>query len=537
MGSPHLRWFLSRWRLGCVFMVMIAVYTLFAESVPLIGDDFLFIYKYHLASGGTDAFSLSSYLAYARDIWLYENGRLSNMLCAFMVLHIPHIIWSLILALVITLTVFMGTRLVMDSRRMSLLALLAVWTGCILLLPWCDMLMSIDFALNYFFPGLFVVLAIYGGIRLGRGNSNAVATCMWGLAGFVAGWFHESFGVPLCFGFAAVGLRHRLHMPLQWWVIALCVFVGSAISTFSPALLERAGAISVGFTPRYAMLLARSAVKFYPMVVLGLFLAAVCLTSRKGRLLLRSLVWSNDLMIYLCIAAVASACIGIFTLAPVRGSYLASLCVVLVIVSLAVRYLRMREDIADALIWIWFSLIVAFYCGVIYWQNKVREDDAKAWTSINNSTNGQGLYDPILSTPWYTLQHVVAGYWHGRIQTLGINYESGENFIHIVPSVFRNMEFDKLCVIPNMPFMRQYGPYLVTDDFDSLGSQDSNLNRELGMGYINLRYVLSDGTIVGSPGNIITYIDNSGRTFYVVIPLYTDKVKGPYRDVLESRYL
>lgn len=85
--------------MSIIILAIILIYTLFSLLCPIMTDDYMFWGKYLTANNGSMMPSLSGYCNYVRDLWLYENGRLANMLCAPVVLWMPKLAWAIILAL------------------------------------------------------------------------------------------------------------------------------------------------------------------------------------------------------------------------------------------------------------------------------------------------------------------------------------------------------------------------------------------------------------------------------------------------------
>ena len=226
-----------------IILAIILIYTLFSLLCPIMTDDYMFWRKYLTANNGSMMPSLSGYCNYVRDLWLYENGRLANMLCAPVVLWMPKLAWAIILAVIICAIYLLSARMVNGSRPVSPLLLMSIWICSILLLPWYDTssLMLIDYALNYFPPTLLTLATIWAAYRIESGQPfrNIYYYCAIVVIAFLAGIFHEGFSMPLLAAISVIAAVRRFSMPGQWWGIYIALLCGTIISAGSPAIWTR----------------------------------------------------------------------------------------------------------------------------------------------------------------------------------------------------------------------------------------------------------------------------------------------------------
>ena len=191
--------------LRLLFFVAVGVLVgvLYQVGTPMLDD-----YWFSMSSEGLDGFR-------ARISWLAEmtserrmtdNWRLANVFGPLFLVVFPRWVFSVLTGLIVFLILRFGCvicRVGAGSLRGWLWAAIFI-----LVFPWYDSMVCVMFALNYVWSTAATLLAIWLFFR----QPKSGATAWIGLAGvgFVAGWMHEGFSLPLICAMASVLVYDRL---------------------------------------------------------------------------------------------------------------------------------------------------------------------------------------------------------------------------------------------------------------------------------------------------------------------------------------
>lgn len=198
-GSLTGRWF--------VILVALLFGLLYQVSGPMLDD-------YWFSDGAQGLSGLGEKLDWLREIELQRRQsdvwRFANILGPVFLVLLPRMVFSVLTASVVYITLRQGTYLLRPAEGS-----LRVWLfvgAYVLLLPWYDGIVCVMFALNYVWASMFALLFIrlfFHGLENRETESWTMVAGSVALA-FIAGWIHEGFCLPLLCG--AVAMMFYLKM-------------------------------------------------------------------------------------------------------------------------------------------------------------------------------------------------------------------------------------------------------------------------------------------------------------------------------------
>lgn len=102
---------------------------------------------------------------------------------------------------------------------------------------------SIAGGMNYLLPMMFVLgfLLIFQHLNEARTKPNLLAIILLSLFGFITGWCQECFSVPLSGGLFFLILCNLRKTKTSIWVLAIFLWIGTAILVFAPGNFVRLG--------------------------------------------------------------------------------------------------------------------------------------------------------------------------------------------------------------------------------------------------------------------------------------------------------
>lgn len=514
-----------------IIAAVIAAYASFSWLCPYLSDDYSFLLQYLTANGGSDAPSLSGYWTYVSNIWLHENGRLANMLCAPVVLWMPKWLWAAAIAAVVGAIYLVAARLAKGSWRVGPLLLLSIWVACIVLLPWSDdsSLIAIDFALNYLLSALLMLVTMWAAYHVEVHTiSRRSLYCVVVVVGFLTGMCHEGASLPLVATFTLMAAIRRFAMPRQWWGIYIALLVGTAICVGSPAIWTRFSLDVDSRTVFHIRPYIRVLVKSTPLLAAMCAVLVVVAFSRKGRMMIKD-ACSDRLNLYLGLAAAMSAGMMIVLLAPPRASIWANVLLVILLLRMGYRHIHSRPKPGTALAaaTALLLLICVFFVGVLYWQKRIFDEYNDIISTLRVSEKDYVIYkDTIKHTPWWTLNYPIAGIWNHTPQVVHINsyFNRPANSSPVLPTVLRDYDFSHPTPVNSNRPCYQAGNLLL------LKKEDTPDERSVH----NWRFTLSDGSEVGSFVDLIPHKVGS-EEWLVGIPVRS-RVTGPFLYATDGAY-
>lgn len=517
--------------IGATVAAMFAAYAAYSWLCPLMTDDFNFWVQYRTASGGSLSPDWAALWAYVRGVWLGENGRLANMLCAPAVLWVPRWLWSACVAAMMVAIYLLSARIARGSWRFSPLLLAAVWVAGVVLLPWHDdvSLIPVDIALNYLLSALLLLIVVLGGWRVGRRRVGLLRYVALLVAGFMAGMCHEGESLPLLAAMSVVAVIGRGALPGQWWGLYAAVAAGAALCAGSPAIWERLFCAAGGsaFSPRAVV---RALVMNNTLFAASAAIMAGAACFRKGREALRS-VFADRMNLFLGLTAAFGAVMVALLLAPGKASIWSILLLTVLWLRVARSMVAWRPKPLAANVAAAAALLLAatFYAAMLPWQKKIYDEHAEIMAALRAAGPDSTLFrDTIRQTPWWTLGQPIDGVWLHISQVVNVNLllgRSAEGVAPVLPTLLRDYDYAN-------PVGVGVGDTPCYQAGDMILFRKSELPDSAGVanGY---RFTLADGSVVGSYVTLLPH-RVGGEAWLVGIPAKSS-VKGPFREVVAVR--
>lgn len=313
----------------------VAVYTAMAALTPTQLDDLEFMSIYLGFNGGSEHFSASALWDFHRVMWAEDNARLANFLSPVMNIISP---WRQIYPLLAGLAAGALLLLVQKAGGASLRSWKAaalVWALMIVLLPWRDNLLVLDYSLNYIFGAaltlLYLILMSAEPERLPR----AVRAAGLPLLGAAVGLWHEGFAATALAGIAAVAVHRRFRLGLPRYAAAALTAGGLLYLLTCPGTLHRAAADVAA--PLSAMNW-RVWLDSTSIILALLSFALFCLSAR-GRGRLRALA-GDDTFLAVLVCGAAATLLSVGVRHSPRMSFWPGICGIIVLLRLWLPPLR-----------------------------------------------------------------------------------------------------------------------------------------------------------------------------------------------------
>ncbi len=213
----------------------------------------------------------------------YDNLRLTTMLVVFFLI-LPKWVGSLLSLGFWVYAVIRGLRLAgVEVLRSPLVpwALVAYYV----LMPWSVCMGSVTYQFSYLVASGLSVWLLSRILRSGKGNWWTAGTV---LLGFVTGWWHEGFGLPLCCGVIVIVMLRKENREAAIFALAGLV-AGTLLNVLSPGLLGRGEAQLPRMLLNWGTMQGLMWQEW--MFWVGLVLLVVGLTSRKWRVRNKGKLW------------------------------------------------------------------------------------------------------------------------------------------------------------------------------------------------------------------------------------------------------
>ncbi|WP_300300289.1 DUF6056 family protein [uncultured Muribaculum sp.] len=518
--------------ISLIVISMFAIYAIFSWFTPLMVDDLIFWHKYQCANNGLTSPSLSGYWIYIRDLWLYENGRLANMLCAPAILWIPRWLWSAILALIICGLFVLCARIINDNRRISPTLLIFVWVASVLLLPWHDYssLMLLDYALNYFPSSILALGTIWTVCHLQSTRiDNPICYILILIMGFAAGLFHEGFSLPLIATFITIAFINQFKMPAQWWGIFIATIIGTAICVGSPAIWERFFDTMDNASTFHIKPYLRNFIKNTTLFAFSCGISCILLLSHKGRALLNAII-HNTINQYILLTGIFSGLMSVGLLAPPRAATFSTLMFIIIWFRAipSCYYDKLKPAVELILTSVVLILIWIFYSIVLHWQYLVFKENESITTLLAHNPQAAIYKDTIRSTPWWTLGHPIVNIWNTNTQFIFFTqlHNRDSNIPLVLPEPFKYFENYKAIPIGNS------NRYFQFDDYILCRLAADELDANIPSNYI---LTLSDSTKIGTYATKLSFQQTDSLRWIILIPT-SPKAKGPFLHISDNAF-
>lgn len=505
-----------------VIALMMLVYTIYSWVTPYAHDDYMFSRYYLDGNNHQESFSLTGLFNYISMVRNVENGRLANYLCAPIVMWMPHWLWSLLFGAIVTASVMLSARLSVGRKQVSARMIVFIWALSVIFWPWQDFsgLVAIDYALNYLLSWLLVLLTWIFMMKVEAKPMSVPLYCLVILLAFSTGMIHESFSTVLVASAAVYAAIRKFRLPAQWWGTFAALIAGLLICVSANGIIQRVIRTAGFERSRDMMYFARLIYHTMSLCAFVGFAGVIMSLSRSGRRHLSS-IFANPINVYAALLALFATISIVAAYAPARSAMMAvPPTIILLVGSLQSHwnFPRYFSIIPSAIV---LSLILIFYGGLIYWQNKIRQQNDIIVEAMRKAGGKPVYFDTIDYTPWYTFDYPLNGLWsyysfHEGCVADYLGMDGSK--LYVLPKILENIDLkkcDKVTFDDNDGYF-QIGNYLLydgRDDRDSLPGE--------------IRFTLASGRVVGSDVSWKPFDAADGSLWFLGIPA-KDNVKGPF---------
>ena len=367
------------------------IYGLFSYFVPLVFDDVSYRNMYVSYNDGSGDFSLSTLLYFAKEIWLNDNGRFSNIFSPVFSLMLPRAVFPLLTGGTVAIMFYLMTVLseVNNNRKASVI--IFVWALSLVVLPWRNNIMVHVFLLNYVYSTVLILLFLLIILKSERERLPWWLFILGLFISFIAGGFHEGFSVPICMSLFAICIKNKFKLSFQWWIMAGIFGLVTLYLIFSPGTLLRASRELNGHSTLEKIKIAFTQL---PLVVLLIVTTLVFLTRnlrKKFKLLAK-----DSAFIMLFIATLTSAFVTLSVNSAPRASWPAELFALTTLLF----FLKFISFGKKKYVFRYFSFVVLialylFFANVIRWQRKEFIEYNEISALFDKSSTGTVFYDII----------------------------------------------------------------------------------------------------------------------------------------------
>ena len=296
---------------------------------PLFSDDFMFMEPmldyFDRGKSPWPGFLNSLEIHYYTD-----NLRLSNIVFSLFLL-LPKWVGCTLSGVGIFLTLRMMLLTACgEDRPVSIWP--AIWM-CLLFtfgLPWHDQIVIMCFQFNYVWPSVLALLCL----RVFMGDTRC-CTLPAVFLGFVTGWWHEGFSVPMIAGFVVLMLIwHKRYVSRKNLLMTAALIAGTLVIVLVPSFRERLSITNPGGNLLYLLV---STLRYFMPGILFVVIATLMLLSRRTRPVVLS-----PLCTFILVCLAVNYIIHVRTHFAARIGWWANLCAIMGIVYLGYQYLKIR---------------------------------------------------------------------------------------------------------------------------------------------------------------------------------------------------
>lgn len=465
-------------RLCGALLSIAVVFFLYSYFTPLAFDDLMFKFRYLDHSRGSHSFSWSAISAYAEEIRNFDNGRLSNILCAPVVLMLPHWLFSLVTGLCFALLYWLMLYVADIPRRAWSVGAVFVWAASLILLPFRNHIILCDYLLNYLYSSIFILWFVIILSKTAHKNISPIRFIGALLIAVIAAWFHEGFSAPVCIAFACYTVRRNFRLPWQWWLLCIVFGLVALQTSFAPGVMARANREFLGHS---LFEIAKIIIFVLPAVLLmiGVFVAA--LFNSRIRAITKKIL-DNPLLFILAVASIAASTIILVLDSDPRSGWPAELFAMIVLIAFIPRSnwaLTRSIRICAATLYL---LMIIFFANVIRWQHKFMIQNNEILSLLEKSENGTIFYDIInpRSTRFSTLFLITREQW---VESFHYNCLSQDVTLKkeyaVVPAALKNFKPEFAEPIAGSAGLWNYKGFLVGKDGD-YGPKDEDWYSDCG---------------------------------------------------------
>ncbi|MBQ7854566.1 MAG: hypothetical protein IJ352_06030 [Muribaculaceae bacterium] len=359
MNKKGIKNIYSNKYLGAIIctLLCVAFYGLYAYA-HYVNDDYYYLFPFYDYKINGASLNFSEVL-----LWLGEqvnlNLRLSNQISILLLL-LPHWVCD-VLSVIIMGAMVVGLMKMLKIRKVLSLSMALLLSLLVLVLPWYDQILCINFRINYVWSSAIVILYLYLFISYCKDWRLYKKVLFWGIS-IIASMFHEGAITPLFFGLIAQYLLSKKSLTKMQILSLVIVAIGIIILLFTP-----------GFSSRIDSSLHWRSIKSYLLYMCGYNLPSLIFILLVIYALIRGYyrkMLEHNIPIYFVAAIVGC---GIFMISPViRASWFPTLFSIIGFVVLLKDVFAVRVKYKNTLTIAMYSIIFChlgascYYSKIIY---------------------------------------------------------------------------------------------------------------------------------------------------------------------------
>lgn len=494
-----------------ILLLISCLYTLFSFWTPEAYDDWVFMAEWRDVNGGKPL-TLSALYDFWKDIRLYDNGRIANVLSPLSTVYSPWkeifpILTGIFVAGIVVFTAFFS----FGKKCLSPFLISVVWVPVLLLLPWRNSLFVADYSLNYIWATIVTMSFMVSVVWCERHGWNIYNFVLCLILAFIAGGWHEGFAVPTLAGFVLYTLK-RLRFSSQWYIVG--IFYGAVTLSFyfCPGLLARTQEQMGGFA--FGMSYLKMAFDFLAVMALVMLvgLTAVIPSLRKY---LRE-AWCNIWFVTGSgIVAVGTVLSLLFTHQP-RSSFWPDLFAIIMIFILT-RPLWMRLKMSS--FGSFLTALALCICAIpmyyaLIWQYELYRESKSILTDLEKSESGTVFHNIIKGSdiPMAALKMTNHPAWVTDFNHTSLKNYTGKPYVAVVPTVLGNPSSyaSESYLEGNADAMLIGNAVVLPYDAGKIRSENVEIELKDGRGLRVIALILPYMTPMGVPYTYVSIYNNSG---------------------------
>lgn len=220
------------WICHAVNAVLAILFGVIYQLYPVSVDDLWYLCETVAPAGTLEA--LKQTWNYAVECTNSDTGRLGNLVVVPFLSYFPRWVYSTVSALCIWLILSLGARLAKQDRPSGCAA---VWMAVVVfILPWYEYMFTMLYTVNYVWAAVVGLMFLTLFLR-GNGDKLTVIRAIGLLMiGFLMGWWHEGFSVPMVCGLVVWAMIVRTHVITgQRVTMAIGLLIGFICRISMPA--------------------------------------------------------------------------------------------------------------------------------------------------------------------------------------------------------------------------------------------------------------------------------------------------------------
>lgn len=511
-----------------VVMISIAtVFALYSYFTPIAFDDLMFRNIYLEYNDGSSEFSFKALYDTACNIREYDNGRLSNILCAIAVIMVPKWLFAILTGIGFSAMYYIMLKIARIERADFTKVLVITWGASLFLLPFRNHIIICDYILNYLYPSLCILGFILILNRVEKRVLNFVPFVLSCLLSFIAAWFHEGFCVPVCFGLAVFAVYKRFGLTWQWWILCILFGLSAVFVTFAPGTFLRVGKEVNGHD-----LVEKIKILIFVLPAASLLFAFFIFSVINKRLRFKfKTFWTHQSNMVLVTATFVGALMIVMINSDSRAGWPSELYAMVIWLGL-LSYTGMKFGRKWAIVcFAVFIGLLFFFSNLINWQRKYFIENERIATGMMESTTGTYFYDILepyesrLSTLFLATRDIWVNCYQFKVFSDYKGYNGKE--YSVVPKALEDMTLSKATQLDEDGKIFLYKNHLIgpdtvfSDGAPGWFSDEAEIKFTTQNGDIYDNHICMRLRFTGSDNNKYTYI-------YPIKPIQGEIAKAEY---------